>query len=201
MRSLARQFRILCRVALASVLLVGCGAQPLLQPAAQPSPQFLRLQVNNVTDDGVLGSPTLVVAIPDGEDWRWLWTDTLGMPLARETLHDGSWQADGLLPPNRVAQPLFNALAVLALDEMSREKVFPDLALISDSTNDDEVTFALMDHKQQAYPQFSFACQPTGQPRSQHKAPDSLDDSACNNDKMMLNIYSIRSHYQLRKLR
>ena len=35
---------------------------------------------------------------------------TLGIPLARQKLLDGQWQADGLLPPNPQARELFAAL-------------------------------------------------------------------------------------------
>ena len=36
--------------------------------------------------------------------------DPLGIPLARQKLLDGQWQADGLLPPNPPARTLFAAL-------------------------------------------------------------------------------------------
>src|SRR3546814_11987913 len=36
--------------------------------------------------------------------------DPLGIPLARQRLVDGQWQADGLLPPNAEARELFAAL-------------------------------------------------------------------------------------------
>lgn len=41
---------------------------------------------------------------------RWSLMDPLGIPLARQQLIDGQWQADGLLPPNPEARELFAAL-------------------------------------------------------------------------------------------
>ena len=41
---------------------------------------------------------------------RWSMMDPLGIPLARQRLVDGQWQADGLLPPNAEARELFAAL-------------------------------------------------------------------------------------------
>jgi len=41
---------------------------------------------------------------------RWSLMDPLGIPLARQRLQDGEWQADGLLPPNPQARELFAAL-------------------------------------------------------------------------------------------
>ena len=41
---------------------------------------------------------------------RWSMMDPLGIPVARQRLVDGQWQADGLLPPNAEARELFAAL-------------------------------------------------------------------------------------------
>ena len=41
---------------------------------------------------------------------RWSLFDPLGVPLARQLLENGSWRADGLLPPNDEARELFAAL-------------------------------------------------------------------------------------------
>lgn len=41
---------------------------------------------------------------------RWSMMDPLGIPVARQRLIDGRWQADGLLPPNAEARELFAAL-------------------------------------------------------------------------------------------
>jgi hypothetical protein len=46
--------------------------------------------------------------------------DLLGIPQARQKLADGSWHADGLLPPNPEARELFAALlfALTPKDEL-----------------------------------------------------------------------------------
>lgn len=41
---------------------------------------------------------------------RWSMMDPLGIPVARQRLVAGQWQADGLLPPNAEARELFAAL-------------------------------------------------------------------------------------------
>lgn len=77
------------------------------------------------------GAPTLVVAVPEQGDWRWLWTDALGLPIARQTLRNGEWQSDGLLAPNRDAIPLFTAL--MWLGSTNPQADFPE-AQASDTT-------------------------------------------------------------------
>ncbi|KID11998.1 lipoprotein, partial [Rhodobacteraceae bacterium PD-2] len=52
----------------------------------------------------------LLVIQREGNAIRWSMMDPLGIPLARQKLIDGQWQADGLLPPNPQARELFAAL-------------------------------------------------------------------------------------------
>jgi hypothetical protein len=52
----------------------------------------------------------LLVIQREGQSIRWSLIDPLGIPLARQRLIDGEWQADGLLPPNPEARELFAAL-------------------------------------------------------------------------------------------
>jgi hypothetical protein len=51
-----------------------------------------------------------LVVQAEGASLRWSLFDPLGVPLARQLLQDGSWRADGLLPPNAEALELFAAL-------------------------------------------------------------------------------------------
>jgi hypothetical protein len=51
-----------------------------------------------------------LVVQAEGLSLRWSLFDPLGVPLARQLLQDGAWQADGLLPPNGEALELFAAL-------------------------------------------------------------------------------------------
>jgi hypothetical protein len=52
----------------------------------------------------------LLVIQREGAGLRWSMMDPLGIPLARQRLVDGQWQADGLLPPDAEARELFAAL-------------------------------------------------------------------------------------------
>ncbi len=52
----------------------------------------------------------LLVVQAQGDGLRWSLFDPLGVPLARQRLHRGAWQADGLLPPSDEARQLFAAL-------------------------------------------------------------------------------------------
>ncbi len=52
----------------------------------------------------------LLVVQREGAGLRWSLFDPLGIPLARQQLHNGAWQNDGLLPPNGEARELFAAL-------------------------------------------------------------------------------------------
>ncbi|MBV7433617.1 hypothetical protein KRX19_01155 [Cardiobacteriaceae bacterium TAE3-ERU3] len=193
---------ILSAAILAAVLLGGCAIQPKLRPSAQPTPQLLRWQVNEVTPDGAPGAPTMVVAAPDGGDWRWLWTDALGMPLARKMLHDGTWQKDGLLPANKAALPLFNALAALSLDGQARQQVFPALQILPSSEDAEAVTFVLVAQKgsaqEEVYPQFSYDCSSGDQEQQPPKNVDKVDWQQCSD--ATLNLYPMQSRYQIRIL-
>jgi len=64
----------------------------------------------------------LLVIQAEGPDLRWSLMDPLGIPLARQRLVAGHWQADGLLPPNPEARELFAALlfALTPAGELSR---------------------------------------------------------------------------------
>jgi hypothetical protein len=90
------------------LLLSACASQPPL-PATNPAlnlPMQLHVQrrAQGQTQDWVL------VIQREGNAIRWSMMDPLGIPLARQKLIDGQWQADGLLPPNPQARELFAAL-------------------------------------------------------------------------------------------
>ncbi len=90
------------------LLLSACASQPPL-PAKNPAlnlPMQLHVQrrAQGQTQDWLL------VIQREGNAIRWSMMDPLGIPLARQKLIDGQWQADGLLPPNPQARELFAAL-------------------------------------------------------------------------------------------
>ncbi len=89
------------------LLLTACAARtplPATTPQlAQPLPMSLQV---STTD----GQDWLLVIQAEGEALRWSLFDPLGVPLARQSLADGAWHNDGLLPPNPAARELFAAL-------------------------------------------------------------------------------------------
>ena len=88
-------------------LLSACAAHTPL-PDASPTlvqPLPVALQVSTADEQH-----WLLVIQAEGHALRWSLFDPLGMPLARQTLADGAWHNDGLLPPNGAARELFAAL-------------------------------------------------------------------------------------------
>ena len=90
------------------VLLGGC-AQRLPLPS-EPPRLPLPLQLHIQERDGVMTQDRVLVIQQEGSALRWSLLSPLGVPLARQRLVDGHWQADGLLPPNAQARELFAAL-------------------------------------------------------------------------------------------
>ncbi|UPQ83291.1 DUF3261 domain-containing protein [Pseudomonas knackmussii] len=102
----ARYARSLALLSLA-LMLVAC-AQRMPLPSDTPRlslPMQLHIQHDQ---DGT--RDWLLVIQQEGRALRWSLLDPLGIPLARQLLLDGRWQADGLLPPNPQARELFAAL-------------------------------------------------------------------------------------------
>ncbi|AMB87464.1 hypothetical protein AWM79_20050 [Pseudomonas agarici] len=94
---------------LSCFLLLGACASRLPLPAHTPTlPLPLQLHIER-EQDGARQDWLLVIQREAG-GLRWSLMDPLGIPLARQRLHDGDWQADGLLPPNPQALELFAAL-------------------------------------------------------------------------------------------
>ncbi|MEJ5060367.1 MULTISPECIES: hypothetical protein [unclassified Pseudomonas] len=100
------------------LLLSACASQAPLpeQTPSLPLPMQLhiqRLQAEQRQD-------WVLVIQREGPAIRWSMMDLLGIPQARQKLADGSWHADGLLPPNPEARELFAALlfALTPKDEL-----------------------------------------------------------------------------------
>ncbi|MDO9622527.1 MAG: hypothetical protein Q7J46_00845 [Pseudomonas sp.] len=93
------------------LLLTACAARtPLpLNPHAFSAPLPATLQIQR-EQGGEQQFWWLVVVQTEKAALRWSLFDPLGVPLARQLLQDGSWRADGLLPPNGEALELFAAL-------------------------------------------------------------------------------------------
>ncbi|AZE64639.1 hypothetical protein SAMN05216475_6449 [Pseudomonas synxantha] len=100
------------------LLLSACASQAPL-PERMPTLALpMQLHVQRLADGQ--SQDWLLVIQREGSAIRWSMMDPLGIPLARQKLVDGQWQADGLLPPNPQARELFAALlfALTSADEV-----------------------------------------------------------------------------------
>ncbi|WP_407294764.1 hypothetical protein [Stutzerimonas zhaodongensis] len=93
-----------------SILLL-LGACAHRQPLPDQTPQLsLPMQLHVERHEKDATDDWLLVIQQEGSGLRWSLFNPLGVPLARQLLLDGRWQADGLLPPNAEARALFAAL-------------------------------------------------------------------------------------------
>lgn len=98
-----------CLTWLSLLLLLGACAQQ--QPLPSQTPRLsLPMQLHIQRHEPAATDDWLLVIQQEGKALRWSLFNPLGMPLARQLLLDGRWQADGLLPPNAEARVLFAAL-------------------------------------------------------------------------------------------
>lgn len=102
----------------AALLLSACASQPPL-PAQTPD-LSLPLQLHIQRLQAEQRQDWVLVIQREGPGIRWSMMDLLGIPQARQKLVDGTWHADGLLPPNPEARELFAALlfALTPKDEL-----------------------------------------------------------------------------------
>lgn len=102
------------------LLLLGACAQPMPLPTQAPQ-LALPMQLHIQRHEHGETRDWLLVIQQEGEALRWSLLDPLGVPLARQLLLDGRWQADGLLPPSAEARELFAALlfALSPADQLS----------------------------------------------------------------------------------
>ena len=90
------------------LLLDACAQQ---QPLPSQAPRLsLPMQLHIQRHEQGETDDWLLVIQQEGAALRWSLFNPLGVPLARQLLLDGRWQADGLLPPNAEARALFAAL-------------------------------------------------------------------------------------------
>ena len=99
------------------MLLSSCTSLPL--PRHTPT-LALPMQLHIQREQADQRQDWLLVIQQQGTALRWSLMDPLGIPLARQVLQDGTWHADGLLPPNPEARELFAALlfALASADEV-----------------------------------------------------------------------------------
>ena len=89
------------------LLLSACTSLPL--PRHTPT-LALPMQLHIQREQADQRQDWLLVIQQQDTALRWSLMDPLGIPLARQLLQDGTWHADGLLPPNPEARELFAAL-------------------------------------------------------------------------------------------
>jgi len=115
------------------MLLSSCTSLPL--PRKTPT-LALPMQLHIQREQAEQRQDWLLVIQQQGPALRWSLMDPLGIPLARQLLQDGTWQADGLLPPNPEARELFAALlfaltpATELADNYPQAKTAADLRVI-----------------------------------------------------------------------
>ena len=123
----------LCAALWMLLLLSACTSLPL--PRHTPT-LALPMQLHNQRQQADQRQDWLLVIQQQDTALRWSLMDPLGIPLARQLLQDGSWHADGLLPPNPEARELFAALlfaltpATQLADNYPQAKTAPDLRFI-----------------------------------------------------------------------
>ena len=115
------------------LLLSGCTSLPL--PRHTPT-LALPMQLHILRQQADQRQDWLLVIQQEDAGLRWSLMDPLGIPQARQLLQDGSWHADGLLPPNPEARELFAALlfALTPAPELTNNypqaKTAPDLRML-----------------------------------------------------------------------
>ena len=123
----------LCAALWMILLLSACTSLPL--PRHTPT-LALPMQLHIQRQQADQRQDWLLVIQQQDTALRWSLMDPLGIPLARQLLQDGSWHADGLLPPNPEARELFAALlfaltpATQLADNYPQAKTAPDLRFI-----------------------------------------------------------------------
>lgn len=108
---------------LAMLVLTACAQHPPLPEQTPALDLPLQLHVQRQDTDGV--SDWILIVQQEGPALRWSLLDPLGVPLARQLLVDGRWQADGLLPPNPQARALFAALLFALTPSADLHQLYP----------------------------------------------------------------------------
>lgn len=107
----------------AALLLSACASQAPL-PEQTPS-LSLPLQLHIQRLQAEQRQDWVLVIQREGPAIRWSMMDLLGIPQARQKLVDGTWRADGLLPPNPEARELFAALLFALTPEDELQSNYP----------------------------------------------------------------------------
>ena len=145
------------------LLLSACASQPPLPEKTPTLALPLQLHVQRLADGQ--SQDWLLVIQREGNAIRWSMMDPLGIPLARQKLLDGQWQADGLLPPNPQARELFAALLFALTSADDVRALYPSAQAM-------DLTRTLPGHWQIVYQSSEvFSVNMTGQPLSYRITP------------------------------
>ena len=145
------------------LLLSACASQP---PLPEKTPTLaLPLQLHVQRIERGQSQDWLLVIQREGNAIRWSMMDPLGIPLARQKLIDGQWQADGLLPPNPQARELFAALLFALASADDVRSLYPNAQAM-------DLTRTLPGHWQIVYQSSEvFSVNISGQPLSYRITP------------------------------
>jgi hypothetical protein len=145
------------------LLLSACASQPSLPERTPALVLPMQLHVQRLADGQ--SQDWLLVIQREGSAIRWSMMDPLGIPLARQKLIDGTWQADGLLPPNPQARELFAALLFALSSADDLRALYPNAQAM-------DLTRTLPGHWQVVYQSSEvFRVNMSGQPLSYRITP------------------------------
>ena len=145
------------------LLLSACASQPPLPEKTPALALPMQLHVQRHADGQ--SQDWFLVVQREGSAIRWSMMDPLGIPLARQKLIDGAWQADGLLPPNPQARELFAALLFALTSPADVRALYPSAQAM-------DLTRTLPGHWQIVYQSSEvFSVNITGQPLSYRITP------------------------------
>ncbi|RMQ97020.1 putative lipoprotein [Pseudomonas savastanoi pv. glycinea] len=109
---------------IACVLLLAACASKAPLPVSVPELQ-LPMQLHIQRQQAEQRQDWLLVIQQEASGLRWSLMDPLGIPLARQQLINGQWQADGLLPPNAEARELFASLLFALTPDNQLRRNYP----------------------------------------------------------------------------
>ena len=109
---------------IACVLLLAACASKAPLPVSVPELQ-LPMQLHIQRQQAEQRQDWLLVIQQEASGLRWSLMDPLGIPLARQQLINGQWQADGLLPPNAEARELFGSLLFALTPDNQLRRNYP----------------------------------------------------------------------------
>lgn len=115
----------------AALLLAACSSlsswpQPADLAVVQPVGSTRWFQVEKLPETGNAGGEASLLAVESGaESLRFVQTNALGAPIARQQLSAKGWANDGFIAPNAESRRLFAALLpIMATDKTAQ--IYPD---------------------------------------------------------------------------